>query len=271
MIRLLLPGLVLLCFQGTAQSVSTLVGARAGGMGYASASLTDESSIFNNVGALGQLTKSTSFLTYEVQSSLPGANRTAAGINLVAKRAVGGVGFFRFGDDLYSEQVVCVGIGNKFGLASLGTKVNYIQYHADGFGYNTAISLDFGGLAKITPQVSIGAYIVNITQTPLTADEYLPTKLVVGLGLKPAENFFVSTEVEKDIQYHVVWRMGAEYVLHKKVFIRAGFNLYPSQAFGGWGVQIKKFRFDYSFQYTNTLRGIHQATAAVGLGKRPRR
>ena len=44
-----------------AQSVSTLVGARAAGMGYASSVLVDETALFNNVGAMAENKKPASF------------------------------------------------------------------------------------------------------------------------------------------------------------------------------------------------------------------
>ncbi|MDZ7646337.1 MAG: hypothetical protein U5K54_03660 [Cytophagales bacterium] len=66
--------------------------------------------------------------------------------------------------------MVWLGFGNKFGIASLGVKANYIQYQADGFGTYGAVSIDFGGLAELTDQLSIGAYITNLNQAKLNTD-----------------------------------------------------------------------------------------------------
>jgi hypothetical protein len=85
-------------------------------------------------------------------------------LTLLFVGGVTSVGAFRFGDDLYNEQMVSLGFGNKFGIASLGVKANYIQYQADGFGTYGAVSIDFGGLAELTDQLSIGAYITNLNQ-----------------------------------------------------------------------------------------------------------
>ena len=63
--------LLLFCSLPTdAQSVSTLVGARAAGMGYTSSVLVDETALFNNVGALAENKKPASFFTYEARPAL---------------------------------------------------------------------------------------------------------------------------------------------------------------------------------------------------------
>ncbi len=265
---------VVILFQFThvdGQSVNTLIGARAAGLGYASSTLIDGASLFNNVGALGWLKKSSCFVAYEVQPNLPGANRTAAGLSLATRWATTGIGFFRFGDDVYNEQVVSAAIGNKFGIASLGAKANYVQYHANGFGINTALSLDFGGLAQITPHILIGAFIVNVTQSSLTNDERLPTKLTAGIGFKPSDSFFLITEIEKDLGYQATWRVGTEYTVHKKIFLRTGFNLHPTAAFMGVGAQARRLRIDYAIQYSNPFMGTHQASALISLERKSKR
>ncbi len=262
-----LGGLLCLNIIVRAQSVSTIMGARAASMGNASAALNDEAALFNNVGAMAEIRNTSSFFSCEARPALPGANRMAAGIYLPTKFGTGGFGVFRFGDDLYNEQVLSAGFSNKFGIASLGAKVNYIQYHAESFGTKNAVSINFGGLARITPQISIGAYIVNINQSKISEDERLPTKLTAGLGFKPDSHFFIATEVEKDLDYDATWRLGAEYVIHKKVFVRTGFNLNPSVGYAGLGIKNKRLSFDYALSFSHALGLAHQGSAAYRLGR----
>ena len=246
-----------------AQSVSTLMGARGAGIGYASATLRDEWSLLNNVGGLSSADQVSSSFAYEAMPALMGANRTAAVFSLPVKVGVVGVALFRFGDDLYNEQIISAGYSNKFGIASLGLKVNYIQYRAEGFGTRNAVSLNFGGIAQITPQILVGAYIVNLNQPRLSSidKERLPTKLVAGLSFKPIERIILVTEIEKDLEYDPTVKGGIEYQVHKKVCVRTGFNFHPSTAFFGLGFLIRKIKIDYALQYTIGLSGAHQASA----------
>src|SRR5260221_700043 len=184
-----------------AQSTSTQMGARAAGVGYTSATLADEWALFNNVAGLARVDQLSTSFAYEILPALLGANRMAASISAPTKIGTMGLGIFRFGDDIYSEHLVSLGVANQIGNTSLGGKVNYIQYRIESFGTYSAISFDFGGITRITPQISIGAYITNLTQSKLigTDGERIPTKLVVGASFKPSEKVFVATEIEKDL------------------------------------------------------------------------
>jgi len=190
----------------SAQSTTTLIGARAAGLGYASAVTEDEWSLFNNVGGLARVNQLNASFAYEARPALIGANRMAASVSAPSKVGTLAVGIFRFGDDVYSEHLVSFGIGNQIGNTSLGAKVNYTQYRVESFGNTSAMSFDFGGITRITSQLSIGAYITNLTQSKLagTDGERIPTKLVLGVGFKPSDKIFVATELEKDLDYQTM-------------------------------------------------------------------
>lgn len=258
-----------LCAFSYAQSVSTLIGARQAGMGYASSTSTDEWGLFNNVGGIGKINQQSVCFSYEAVPSLVGANRMAAVWNATTKWFNTGLGAFRFGDAIYSEQVLSVGIGNQFGITSLGAKVNYIQYRAEGFSTQSTMSLDFGGITELTKELSIGAYITNLTQASLpTRDgERLPTKLTLGIGITPSEKIFISTEIEKDLDYKPTFRTGLEYSIYKSVFARTGFQFNPSSASFGLGYKKKNLKVDYAVRFNSLIGTVHQASAVYFISK----
>jgi hypothetical protein len=256
--------LACICFEKTcAQSVSTLIGARQAGMGYASSNTADEWSLFNNVGGLGKMNQKSVAFAYEVIPTLIGANRMAAVFNTNLKWGGLSMGAFRFGDDLYSEQLLSIGFGNQFGITSLGMKINYIQYHAESFGTHSTLSIDFGGITQLTKQLSIGASITNLTQSSLQTkeDERLPTRLIVGFGFKLNEKIFINTEIEKDLDYKPTWRTGLEYSIYKSILLRTGYNLNPNAAFFGLGYQKGKLKIDYGVRINTLVGSTHQASA----------
>jgi hypothetical protein len=266
---ILISGLILFVKIVIAQSISTQMGARATGMGYASSGILDEWSLFNNPGGVGKIEQTNAAFAYEVQSQLKGANRMAATFNKPFKWGTTSAGLFRFGDDLYNEQMISAGFGNQFGIASLGMKVNLIQYRAEGFGVSTAVSFDFGGITELTEKLSIGAYITNLTQSSIGEDnERLPTRLTAGLSYHPEKNIFITTELSKELDYITTWRTGLEYSFQQKVFFRTGFNLNPNAAFFGLGVFKKKIKFDYAVQLNNLTGASHQAAASYWLSKK---
>jgi hypothetical protein len=249
------------CSVTKAQSVSTLMGARAQGLGYATSVLTDSWGVFNNIAGIAALTHPTASFTYDLRNALPGADRTAAAIVWPIKAGVLGGGVFTFGDALYSESIITAGFSNQLGLASLGLNVNYIQYRAEGFGTKGVFTVNFGGIAELTPTLSVGANITNINQPKLsTDDDRLPTILTAGLAFKPTDNVFIATEIEKNIDYKTTWRMGLEYLFHKKFCARTGYAIQPNTAYFGMGFKTTRFNIDYAIQYSTQLQFGHQAS-----------
>jgi hypothetical protein len=267
-LKLSLTAISVLLFHFTSgQSVYSGIGARAAGLGYASACLKDEWALFNNIAGLSNVESLRTGFTYEALPALAGANRMAAVVALPALSGVAGAGIFRFGDDLYSEQIITAGFGNTFGLASLGAQINYIQYKAEGIGSKGVVSINFGGIAKLTPQFLIGAYIVNLNQPKLSSieKEHLPARLMVGVAYTSPEKILITTEIEKDLDYAVTWKTGVEYKILSKLLLRTGFNLYPNSVFFGFGFRPRKFFLDYSFRYQSVLGFGHQASLSYNL------
>lgn len=269
---ILILGFILFAKIAIAQSISTQMGARTAGMGYASSGISDEWSLFNNPGGVGKISQTNAAFAYEVQSQLKGANRMAAAFNKPFKWGIASVGLFRFGDDLYNEQLISAGFGNQLGIASLGMKVNLVQYHAEGFGVSTALSFDFGGIAELTEKLSVGAYITNLTQSRIGEnEERLPTRLTAGLSFNPEKNIFITTELSKELEYAATWRTGIEYSFHQKVFFRTGFNINPNSAFFGIGVFKKKIKFDYAMHLNHLKGASHQASASYWFSQKDKK
>ncbi|MBK5279413.1 MAG: hypothetical protein JJE09_11185 [Bacteroidia bacterium] len=259
--------LFLLSENTTAQSSLTTIGARTAAIGNTSSTLSDEWSVLNNIGGLARVSETNAAFSFEARPALPGSSRMAAAFSTPLKTGVLGVGVYKFGDKIYSEQIITTGFSNQFGIASLGLKLNYIQYRAEGFGTKGALSVSAGGIAEITDQLSIGAYIQNLNQPKLTNGERVPVKLSVGLSFKPAEEILLISEIEKDLAYEPTIKAGMEYCIHKKLFARTGFNLNPEAAFFGIGFKGWRLKFDYAIQYNNSLNFAHQASACYRLEK----
>jgi len=239
------------------------MGARSQGMANASLCLEDTWSVFNNVGGLAKVDQVTVAFSHLQFPGMKSFKRTALAIALPTPFGTGGLGVFRFGDDLYNEQLLTAGFSNTFGLASLGLQVNYIQYAAEGFGTKGVFSLTFGGVARLTPVLTVGAQIVNLLQPKISAEgEKLPTLVSTGFLFKPSENLLLTTEIEKDLSYPLRWKSGMEYVLHKKLAARTGFAINPDAAFVGVGFKASAFMFDYSFAYDFNVSSSHQATVS---------
>jgi hypothetical protein len=247
------------------------MGARSSALGHTSACLRDEWSLFNNVAGLAEQEKATASFSYDVQPGFPSFNKMAGAFAMPIKTGVAGLGLFRFGDDLYSEQLISLGFSNTLGLASLGIKANYIQYRASGFGTKGVFSISFGGIAKLAEKIFIGAYVTNINQPDIskTEKEKLPTNLVLGIGVQITAQTFFATELEKDLNNPVRWKSAIEYKPFKRFVVRTGFSANPTSLFFGFGFRPNRFSVDYAYQHQFVIGSRHQATIGYSLRKRP--
>ena len=252
-----------------AQSVEPILGAQSSGMGNISSISGSAWSVFNNPAGLAKVEDLLIASTCEIKPALPAANRLGALITTPFQFGVLGGGFFRFGDDLYNEQMIRFAYSNKIGNTSLGIRASYIQYHAEGYGTHGVIGIDFGGITKLTDQLFIGAWIQNLNQPKLDFknEERTPIKLYATLGWSPSEKLIIATELEKDVQYDVLWKTGFQYSIHKKIIVRSGYNLNPNSFFAGLGFNGYKIKVDYSLQSFTRLSAAHQASASYRISK----
>ena len=241
------------------------MGARGLGMGNATTCLQDEWSLLNNPAGLAEIKNTTTSFSYNAYPGVKAFNRMAATFTHPLKPGAAGLAVYRFGDNIYNEQIISTGFANKFGLASIGVRINYIQYQAEGFGSLGVVTVSMGGIATLTPQLMVGANITNINQPEITSDngaETVPTRLSAALAFRPSEKAILCTEIEKDLAEDTLWKMGLEYQFHKNFVMRTGVNLNPQSGFLGFGCKPKRFLLDYAIQYSMLIGLNHQATVS---------
>lgn len=260
--------MLLACSMAYAQSTSLLMGGRSMGLGYSSATISDEWSLMNNVAGLAHVENfCASFALHSYPDFTP-FNRSALVINAPMKKGTVGFGVFRFGDEIYREQVASIGYSNLFGLASLGLKINFVQYTAEGFGSTGVLTFNFGGIARLTEELHIGAHITNINQPSISStgeQESIPTRMNVGIGFNPSEKVLLAAEAEHDLDNQTLFKGGFEYRFQKKFAARTGFNINPDAGFIGIGFKPKRWQLDYAFQYNIQIGMSHQLSATYNL------
>lgn len=245
-------------------------GARSAGMAYTAATIDDSWSVYNNPGGLGRLQGITALFAFENKYNVEGFNTMMAGVEASLPPGNIGLSVFKFGDNLYNEQTASFIYANSFGIASLGLRANYIQYHLEGYGNKGVVTIDFGGIAKITDLLFFGAYVRNINQAKLAdlEDEHVPTLLNAGLSFRPSKKIMVNIEAEKDIDFQASAKAGLEYVFLKKFTARTGVKSNPLTNFFGLGFNTTHLQVDYALTYDQVLGYSHQAAVSYQLRRK---
>lgn len=259
--------LLITCLLSYGQIGSFNLGGRSAGMAGASLTFGDEYSLFNNVGGLGRVENSAAFAAYQNRYGVTQFQVVGAGAIYSTNVGSAGVGFYKFGDDLYSEQRIHLAFGNKFQMVSLGVGLDVLQYNVSTVGTNRALAIQFGGIAEITPQLRFGAHIFNLNQAEVSSEtgEKAPTVMKAGISFLPSEELILNAEVEKDLDFDEVFKAGIEYRIIENVYVRTGISTEPFLGAFGVGFHPKNLKFDYAFSNDSRIGSIHEISVAYSF------
>lgn len=253
-----------------AQYIPFDMGARSEGLGNSNSNMTDEWSIFNNVGGISGVKNGAAFFGYKRYFEIEGIDQIAAGV--IQPSIIGnfGVSVYKSGDELFNEQIASAAFGNKIGFVRLGFKASYYQLSVGDFGTVGSFFFDFGGIVELVPKLSFGACISNFTLSKLDDSEktMLPVFMKTGFSYKPAKSLSLNLDLYKDVDFDPLIKAGIEYILVKKFYLRTGINVNPYKSFFGAGFHLKRFRIDYSISTHQFLGNSHQASISFNYQNR---
>ncbi|UCS95784.1 hypothetical protein KZP23_11590 [Echinicola marina] len=234
-------------------------GARSVGMANANTGLIAPWSIFNNVGAMGQINQNAVFCAYDHRLGLNELTTLAAGATLASQFGVFGLSLSSYGAELFNQQSLGLGFSHQIDKNSFGLKINYLQTNIEGYGKRGVPILEFGGLSQILPQLSFGLHVYNISRAKLSpdTDDYLPTIIKSGISFQASENLRINVEAEKDILLKPIAKFGVEYGFSKYFWARCGYQSNPSNLHFGIGFKPKNFSIDYAMAQNNLLGFTH--------------
>ena len=216
---------------------------------------------------MGLISGDYGFTSYQNRFGISELSTMGAGYIKDFGSSAGGLGFYRFGDEFYSEQRVNIGYGHTLDRVSLGIGVDYLQYNIATVGTRGVMVIEFGGVAELTDKISFGAHIFNVNQANLVKETYekIPTVMKAGVSFRPSDDLMFNVETEKDLDFDEVFKAGMEYRIIEKVLVRTGFRTAPFQGSFGIGFQPKKFQFDYAFSNDTNLGVTHELSVCYRI------
>lgn len=255
-----------------AQFESLSIGARTQGIGQIQTVFSDSWCIFNNVGQLGKIKQNEAVLSYSARFQTNAFQTIALGYvhqlenkkkDKLNPKKLGalGIGIEKFGDNLYNELKIGIGYGINIENAGIGIKINYIQQYFQNLGARGTISIDAGSQVKLHKNWQVAASIFNLNNAQLQSDYganmRVPTIMRAGVLYEPLQNIKLATEIEKDLRFALVYRIGLEYEWRKNWHIRTGFSPKFSVWSAGVGFKSKQWTFDYALQPRHLLGFSH--------------
>ncbi|MBA4852322.1 hypothetical protein [Emticicia sp. BO119] len=247
------------------------IGARSWGLGNATAAIADKQSVFNNPAGLGFITDNYISTSYHNRYTIAGLNTFSLGGNFNHKIANIGLTIERFGDKLYHEQKLGLALARSSNRVSLGIKVSYLQAAIEGYASKHTLLTEFGVMAKLSSALHFGFSAYNLTTARLFVSQHVPTVLRLGFSYQPARQLLLTGEAEKDLVLPTLFKVGLEYEIVKKFYLRTGITSKLNNAHFGIGFQAKQFIFDYAASSHSVLGFSHHLTLAYQLVKTPQK
>jgi hypothetical protein len=173
-----------------------------------------------------------------------------------ARNGVVGVEAQRFGGTLYNETRVGAGYGYRYGLISLGGRVDVLQVSIEGLGSRRVLLGSLGGQVEVVPgRLTFGAYLYNLNQARLASyqDERVPTVLKAGLAYRPTAQVTLLAETEKDVERDANFKAGLEYRPVPLLAARLGLASLTEQLSAGLGLSPGNFQLDYAAAFQQAL------------------
>lgn len=232
-------------------------GARSAGLGNASVTLSDVWSTGNNQAGLANIKNISAGIYYENSFLLKELSLKAATVSIPLKAGVFGISASTFGYKLYSENKYGIAFSKAFGsIFSAGVQMNYFNTKiAEGYGSTGAALAEMGIQAKLTKNLTLGSHLFNPAKTKLADynNERIPTIMRLGIDYKFSEKVFVATEIQKDIINKPILKLGVEYNPRKEIYLRTGFSTNPATSTIGFGLLLKKLKFDFASSFDSVL------------------
>ncbi len=230
-------------------------GARSAALGGSGLNFTDINSLFSNQAGLANLEGLSFTLVGENRFLLSEIKSLSAGAAIPSKLGTFGLSLNYYGFELYNEQRIGIAYARKLmNRLSIGAQFIYLNTNIPDYGNQANFTFELGLQAKLSKSLSLGVYTFNPGRVKLIEEERLPTLLSLGLQYQPSEKLFLLAEVEKNLDYTVRTRFGAEYQLIEQLWLRLGVATQPVEYTFGLGYSLKNsFRIDVSARYHQVL------------------
>ncbi len=231
-------------------------GSKATALGNQVTNTSDVFSAQNNPAGLGFVKDFGVGLFSERRFLVSGLDLLNASIALPTKTGTFGVSANFFGRKEYNEKMMGLSFGKAFGKKfSAGLKFNYLNYAIQEYGQRNLFTFDVGFQYMPNKKVLFGAHIFNPLPVELEKvyGEKIATIMRLGVAYLPVKKLTLLAEIEKDLVFKPNIKLGIDYQIAEKFFLRGGFNSYPLRGTFGFGVHLKQFSLDAGGSYHSFL------------------
>ncbi|NOU46956.1 MAG: hypothetical protein HOO86_07840 [Bacteroidales bacterium] len=254
------------------QTIGKTAGARSAAMGGASVSLSDFWSIQNNPAGMALQPSLSAGVFYENRFLMKELSLKGAAVVAPTRFGVLGLSFNQFGYTLYNENKFGLAYARSFGkLLRIGLQLDYQTTNiAENYRDASFVTFELGVQSTLNEKLSLGAYVYNPVRMEIAdyPDESTPMVMRFGLTYSLTPEFIGVTEIEQNFQTKASLRVGLEYAIQQKFFIRTGISTNPGLLTMGAGIHFRQLQFHIAASMHQILGVTTQAGLVFQFAKK---
>ncbi len=230
-------------------------GAKGIAMGNLGVSFNDINAAFANQAGLAFLPKTAFTLFGESRFALSEIKTVSAAAALPTKSGTFGLTVSYFGYESYNEQRLGIAYARKLmDKLAIGIQFDVLNTTIPNYGRRTLFSFEAGLQYEVLDNLTVGVHAFSPVRVEIVEDEDLPTVFELGFAYKASDKVTFYGEVEKDIEYPLVVKIGLEYSIVTSFYLRGGINLNPTQLSFGLGYEANdNLSIDVGASFHQTL------------------
>jgi hypothetical protein len=232
-------------------------GGRSAAMGHASVALSDFWSLQNNQAGLAYYDHFAAGFYYENRYLTKALSLKSGGVVVPTNSGNFGLNLTYFGYSKYNESKIGLSYARSFGdVLAIGLQLDYLHTSiAEDYGNKGLLTFELGILSKINEHLSLGAHVFNPISAKLAEydDERIQAIIRVGAAYAFDNHLLVSAEVEKDMEFDPMFKLGLEYRIIEQIYVRGGISTNPGTYSFGFGLDFNKLKIDFSSTIHQTL------------------
>ena len=229
-------------------------GASSLGVGNSTVAVSGLWSTFHNQGALGFFEGMQVGMYYENRFNIPEFGVKSLAFAMGTKSGTFALDMTSFGFNKFSDNKIGFAYSMKLAdYLAVGIQLDYFNIQQDSYyGNISAFSGEIGILANPFDNFYVGAHIFNPWRTKLAddQDERLPTIFRMGISYDFSEKVKLSSEIEKDLDFPVMFKTGLQYEPIEDFILRTGVSFSEKNTFLAFGVgySFKNVTLDLAFE-----------------------
>ncbi len=224
----------------------------------ASVAYSENRTAFHNPAILALSENKSVTLAYHNRFQLKELSTTTLSANLPNSILNFGIDLAHYGYSEYNETQVGISAAKTFSKRfNIGLQLNYYNaYLSPEAGNKGAIVVQIGILSEIFSRFYVGFHAYNPVQTNIevkATEKRLPSLMSLGCQYTFDEHFLWVAQLDKEVDYDLLWRTGFEYIPIKQLAIRIGGYGNPFVPSLGAGLKLQHFALDLSFEQHPSL------------------